>query len=261
MDNIVVFTSSFEVLEVLDNFFKINTVYCENDKYNLMLFNYCKWQSIPIILVSKEKEILEAMPDNIDIGISYGFGLIFKKIIIGKIPKGIWNIHTGSLPNYRGRHPVTCAFLNGDKKIGVTIHQIDKYIDKGVELASDYVSRSMNDDLKNIEDKVISLLKERLIFKAINNFKNKNVHKIEDGDYCESFLNGISVDSVSDIDGYYLFNAIKAQKIFGGVNVEGRIYNDAYFYNEKFAHLLQGADIVECKDGIKLALFDKKINI
>ena len=74
MDNAVVFTSSFEVLEVLGDFFKINSVYCESDKHNLMLFNYCKWQSIPIILVNKEKEVLEKMPDNIDIGISYGFG-------------------------------------------------------------------------------------------------------------------------------------------------------------------------------------------
>jgi methionyl-tRNA formyltransferase len=226
-----------------------------------MLFNYCKWQSIPIILVNKEKEVLETMPDNIDIGISYGFGLIFKKKTIVKIYKGIWNIHTGSLPNYRGRHPITCAFLKGDKKIGVTIHQIDKYIDKGVELASGYICRSMDDDLKNIEDKIISLLRESLIYKAINNYKNNNIQKIEDGDYHESFLNGISIDSVSDVDGHYLFNAIRAQRVFGGVNVEGKIYDDAYFYNEKFSNLLQEADIVECKDGVKLALFDKRLNI
>jgi len=38
---------------------------------------------------------------------------------------GVLNAHAGDLPRYRGNAPVAWAILNGESKIGITIHQMD----------------------------------------------------------------------------------------------------------------------------------------
>lgn len=41
------------------------------------------------------------------------------------------NVHYANFPKYRGMHSIVWAMLNGDKKIGVTIHVMDEFIDAG----------------------------------------------------------------------------------------------------------------------------------
>jgi len=258
MENVIVFTSSYRIVETLEYFVNVRAIICEKSSHNLMLFNYSKWRKIPLSLVEKENEILEEIPEGIEWGISYGFGLIFKESTITKFQKGIWNIHTGKLPDYRGRHPITWAFLKGETKIGVTIHQIDKEIDVGKLLATGHVHREMNDGLNEIDSKIIFLLKNELIRTAIENFDKGKIRSIKKGEYLKPFFNGISIDSVNEINSSFLFNAVRAQSSYGGIRVEGKIYVDAYYYNDEFSKSLFGADIVKCKDGIKLALFKRK---
>jgi methionyl-tRNA formyltransferase len=258
MDKAVVFTSSYNMVEVLDRHFDIRAIFCENEQYNLMLFNYSKWRSIPLFLVNKEMEITEKIPEDVKVGISFGFGLIFKEKTFSRFQKGIWNIHTGVLPEYRGRHPITWAFLRGDNKIGVTIHQVDTDIDRGAMIAVDYIYREMNDDLNEIDNKIISLVKDGLIKHAIENYNRGDTKRIKKGNYLKPFYSGISIESASDIDGDYLFNAIRAQRTFGGVKIGGKPYNDAYYYDKKFSSSVEEAEIVECRDGVKLALFQLK---
>ena len=54
---------------------------------------------------------------NSDFALCYSFGLIIKKELIKSYREGIWNIHPGDLPKYRGRHPITAAFLKNEKKL------------------------------------------------------------------------------------------------------------------------------------------------
>ena len=258
MESVIVFTSSYRFVEILEIFVNVRTIICERSSQNLMLFNYSKWRGIPLLLVDKENEILKEKPEDIRWGLSYGFGIIFKEPTISKFQKGIWNIHTGELPYYRGRHPITWAFIKGENKIGVTIHQIDKQIDVGKLLARGHIHREMNDDLNVIESKIFSLLKNQLINNAIENYNKGKIKNIKKGEYLKSFFNGISIESVNKVSSSFLFNAIRAQKKYGGVNVEGKIYFDAYFYDDQFAKTLTEADIVECRDGVKIALFKKK---
>ena len=44
----------------------------------------------------------------------------FFQIKLLKIKMGIWNIHPGNLPN-RGRHPISWALINNEKKIGISV--------------------------------------------------------------------------------------------------------------------------------------------
>ena len=64
--------------------------------------------------------------------------------IIKSYKLGIINIHTGDLPKYRGRNPLIWAFLNNEKKIGVTSHLIDVKIDRGYLLKKIFIKRNFN---------------------------------------------------------------------------------------------------------------------
>jgi folate-dependent phosphoribosylglycinamide formyltransferase PurN len=44
---------------------------------------------------------------------------------------GAWNLHKSYLPHYRGIAPSFYALLNGEKHVGVTLHQIAKGFDTG----------------------------------------------------------------------------------------------------------------------------------
>lgn len=65
--------------------------------------------------------------------------------VIGKeacdsFPFGILNAHAGDLPRYRGNAPVAWAILQGEDRVGVTIHQMDPFeLDAGPVLLKEYV--------------------------------------------------------------------------------------------------------------------------
>ena len=59
-------------------------------------------------------------------------GFIFKKQILDAPKIGVINKHAGPLPSYRGLMPVFWTLLEGQEKVGVTIHFMDKEIDKGI---------------------------------------------------------------------------------------------------------------------------------
>jgi methionyl-tRNA formyltransferase len=67
-----------------------------------------------------------------DLAISIRFGQIFKSGIIGLPRLGVLNLHSGILPNYRGVMASFWAILNGEKKLGTTLHYVrDSGIDTG----------------------------------------------------------------------------------------------------------------------------------
>jgi methionyl-tRNA formyltransferase len=67
-----------------------------------------------------------------DLIISIRFGQIFKQALIDIPRRGVINLHSGILPNYRGVLASFWAILNGEKEIGATLHYIsDSRIDDG----------------------------------------------------------------------------------------------------------------------------------
>ena len=136
------------------------------------------------------------------------------------------------MPTYRGRHPITAAFLNDEKKIGLSIHSINQKIDQGFLLAKYFVKRTYQDDEISIKKKLLKNLR-RLLKKAKTNLKNKNITKILKGKYYKPFYSGIEIKDSKKIDYIYIYNAAKAQKYFGGILVNGIRYYDAAFYKKK----------------------------
>lgn len=67
-----------------------------------------------------------------DLIISIRFGQILKSSLINIPRLGVLNLHSGILPNYRGIMASFWAILNGEEKLGTTLHYInDSTIDTG----------------------------------------------------------------------------------------------------------------------------------
>jgi len=254
------FTNNKKFVEIFLKFFSVNLVVCEHEKINLELYNFCIWKKIKFVSIKKNFSFDKILINKNKIAITYGFGIIFKYEFIKKFKLGIWNIHPGALPNYRGRHPISHAILNDEKFIGVSIHLINEKIDSGKLIAQDFVLRSMNDSPKNIEKKIFNLLDSSLVKKAIYNFNNKKFKILKDGKYYPSLINGINIKNPKNFTAQYIFNSFRSQYDFGGVKILNEIYMDCYFYNKAIVKSKNYDKIIKSSDKIQLILYKKKLN-
>ena len=153
-----VYSSSFEFIKIVKKIFIVVKVF--TDKLpNASLKIWCKKNNLNLIYVRNKKEfnLRDKIKTKLDVGLSFGFSVIFNNNDIDNFKHGIWNFHTGDLPKYQGRHPITYAFLNNEKKIALSIHKIDTKIDQGYLLYKEFVKRSKRDSEKEIIQKIQAL--------------------------------------------------------------------------------------------------------
>lgn len=91
---------------------------------------------LPVFQPHKIKEEVEKLKSfGADMLITCAYGQILTQEVIDCFPKGVWNIHAGLLPMYRGASPIQSAILNGEEETGVTIMQTVLGLDAGDILA------------------------------------------------------------------------------------------------------------------------------
>lgn len=78
---------------------------------------------------------------------------IFKKIHIANSRYGIINLHTASLPKYRGSNTFFHAIANGEKEYQVTLHYVDEGIDSGPIIAARTIKIDVSDTGWNLYKK------------------------------------------------------------------------------------------------------------
>ncbi len=66
-----------------------------------------------------------------DITVVVAYGKILPNEVLEAAPYGCINVHASLLPKYRGAAPIQWAVLNGDKKTGVCVMQMDEGLDTG----------------------------------------------------------------------------------------------------------------------------------
>jgi methionyl-tRNA formyltransferase len=244
LKNIHLFTNDKRIVKIASNFFNIKKIFTENkDFYN------SKKKNKKLQLINSVKKITNKNFQKTDLALSYGFGIIFKKKFIKKYPLGIWNIHPGDLPKYRGRHPISWAFLNNEKKIGLSIHIINEKIDMGILLAKKFVSRTLQDDEKKVVKKILKIMPATLNL-AIKNFKEKKTTKLKKGTYHKALFEGIQINNSKKYNYLYIYNAIKAQKYYKGVKINNNQFKDVIFFTRK--KLKKNFKIIECKNNKKI---------
>jgi methionyl-tRNA formyltransferase len=255
MLNVNVYSNNLFFIRAIKNFFIIQNIFSDKP-IDKNLKNYCINNSINFKQIIRNVELIEFQTKNKDLGLVFGFGLIFKKAYIDSFKYGIWNFHPGDLPKYRGRHPITWAFLNDEKKIALSIHSINEKIDQGFLIHKFYVTRNYLDDQNSILKKITRRFKSE-IFYAIKNFFANNIKKLSKGHYYPALFNGIDDIESKNTNSKYAYNAIKAQKIYGGSKINGQLYKDVLFFKKNFEIKNKNYQIIKFKDNKRLILLKK----
>ena len=87
------------------------------------------------------------------------FSFYYRKLVSAKIlgipPRGCYNLHGSLLPRFRGRSPTNWAILLGEKKTGVTLHEMVVKADAGVIVGQREVEIGEDDDARAVLTKQV----------------------------------------------------------------------------------------------------------
>ena len=121
-----------------------------------------------------------------DIVMSVAASSIFKRSLLNAPKEGVFNIHSGALPDYRGMMPVFWQMLDGKKEVGITIHRVDEKIDHGNIVLQKMISI---DHLRSLHQAILYTKKKAagIMFDFLNNFeKYKDKELIHTGSSVKS---------------------------------------------------------------------------
>ena len=86
---------------------------------------------IPDAKIRDNNTISRIRAADCDIIFSLNWPILIQKYLLG-IPKyGIFNIHPGDLPRYRGNACFNWAILNGERQVGICVHLMTEKLDEG----------------------------------------------------------------------------------------------------------------------------------
>ncbi len=88
--------------------------------------------ALPLLQAEKlsgEVEAVRALGGELLITCAYG--QLLTQPVLDCFPKGVWNIHAGLLPQYRGASPIQSCILNGEKETGVSVMKTELGLDCG----------------------------------------------------------------------------------------------------------------------------------
>ncbi len=101
-----------------------------------------------------------------DILVTCAYGQILTQEVLDSFPKGVWNIHAGLLPMYRGASPIQSCLINGEEETGVSIMQTQLGLDCGDILLVGRTPIAESETYGELSDR-LSLLGAELIVDAL----------------------------------------------------------------------------------------------
>lgn len=112
----------------------------------------------------KEPESVEVLRSyEADIFVVAAFGQILSEEILSMPKYGCVNIHASLLPKYRGAGPIQWAIIDGEKKTGVTIMQMEKGLDTGDMLLQKEVEIDQKETGDSLHDKLAAAGAELIV--------------------------------------------------------------------------------------------------
>ena len=122
---------------------------------------------IPVLQPEKIKNEVEAVRAlGGDILVTCAYGQILTQEVLDTFPMGVWNIHAGLLPKYRGASPIQSCILNGEKETGVSIMKTELGLDCGDILCVEKTEITETETYGELSER-LSLLGAELIIKAL----------------------------------------------------------------------------------------------
>ena len=130
---------------------------------------------LPVLQPKKIRDEVEAVKAlGGDLLVTCAYGQILTQEVLDAFPLGVWNIHAGLLPAYRGASPIQSCILNGDKETGVSIMKTELGLDCGDVLTVEKTEILDGETYGELSDR-LSALSAPLVVKALKT--------LESGDY------------------------------------------------------------------------------
>ena len=106
-----------------------------------------------------------------DILVTCAYGQILTQEILDSFPMGVWNIHAGLLPKYRGASPIQSCILNGESVTGVSIMKTELGLDCGDVLCVEETPITETETYGELSERLSNLGAE-LIVKALKTLES-----------------------------------------------------------------------------------------
>ena len=127
---------------------------------------------IPVIQPHKIREEVEAVKAlGGDLMVTCAYGQILTQEVLDAFPMGVWNIHAGLLPAYRGASPIQSCILNGERETGVSIMKTELGLDQGDVLAVAKTQVLPSETYGELSDR-LSALSAPLIVEALRTLES-----------------------------------------------------------------------------------------
>lgn len=125
-------------------------------------------KGLPVLQPNKIREEIEAVKAlGGDILITCAYGQILTQAVLDCFEKGVWNIHAGLLPQYRGASPIQSCILAGETQTGVSIMKTELGLDCGDILLVERTEINETETYGELSDR-LSVIGARAIVQALN---------------------------------------------------------------------------------------------
>ena len=128
----------------------------EIEKYGKIFYTplekFCKSKKIRLVRTDNPGSCSEIIK-NFDIGFCIGYMKILRENFFETPKYGVFNLHCGKLPEYRGRAPISRTLMNGDKYLYITLHKIDEGVDSGPIAIENKMKITSKDDVNSLYEK------------------------------------------------------------------------------------------------------------
>ncbi len=130
---------------------------------------------IPVLQPLKLKEEISPLRAlGADMMVTCAYGQILTQEVLDLFPKGVWNIHAGLLPRYRGASPIQSCIINGETETGVCVMKTELGLDSGDVLAVQKTQISETETYGELSQR-LSAIGAELIVECLK--------KLQNGDY------------------------------------------------------------------------------
>ncbi len=113
--------------------------------------------------IKRPEETARLLEYPADIYVIAAFGQILSKEILDQPKYGCINVHASLLPKYRGASPIQRVILDGEKKTGITIMQMNEGLDTGDILYSKSLDLADDETFETLHDRLMDLGGEALV--------------------------------------------------------------------------------------------------